>query len=108
METLQWNITSYQAQFEELKKLLEENPNLACLALQETRHGEKTLYPPSNYKILQSTKRRTDDRERGVALLISKDLNYEEVQLNHSVNIEAVAAKIYLGRKKLPFRCNTF
>ena len=98
MEILQWNITSYQAQFEELKKLLEENPNLACLALQETRHGEKTLYPPSNYKILQSTKRRTDDRERGVALLISKDLNYEEVQLNHSVNIEAVAAKIYLGR----------
>ena len=93
-----WNITSYYTNFEELKLLITENSYPECICLQETRHGVRLLRPPSKYNLIQSTKRRDNDSERGVALLINKKINYEEIQLNLNGNVEAVAARIWLGR----------
>ena len=93
-----WNITSYYSNFEELKLLITENNCPACIFLQETRHGDRLLRPPSKYNLIQSIKRRDNDSERGVALLINKKISYEELQLNLNSNIEAVAARIWLGR----------
>ena len=97
-DIIQWNITSYRAQFEELKLLLRENRAPACICLQETRHGDRRLYPPSQYTAIYSNKQRTDDHERGVAILINKKINFTIIYLQTPDNIEAVAARIWMGR----------
>ena len=91
-------MTSYRSNFEELKLLIHETDNPTCLCLQETRHGDRKLNPPSGYEIIQSESRRTDDHERGVALLISKNVHYVPIQLRLTDNIEAVAAKVWLDK----------
>ena len=91
-------MTSYYSNFEELKKLITDSSEPACLCLQETRHGDKTLLPPSRYKIYQSNKRRNDNHERGVALLVNNKIHSERIALNLSINIEAVAARVWLGK----------
>ena len=98
MDVIQWNITSYQAQFEQLKLLLHENSNPACLCLQETRHKGQKIYPPSGYEVISSIKRRSDDHERGVAILINRSINFKQISLQTSTNIEAVAARVWFGR----------
>ena len=97
-DIVQWNLTSYRAQFEELKVLLKENNAPACICLQETRHGDSRLYPPSQYTSIYSAKQRNDDHERGVAILINKKINYKEINLQTPDNIEAVAARVWMGR----------
>ena len=97
-EIIHWNMTSYYSNFEELKKLITDNSEPACLCLQETRHGDKTLLPPSRYKIYQSNKRRDDNHERGVALLLNNKIHSERITLNLSTNVEAVAARVWLGK----------
>ena len=95
MNIIQWNITSYRTNFPELKILIrQENP--ICICLQETRHGDRILNPPSKYNIIQSPKKRDDDHERGVAILIRKNINYQNVQL--TTNLQAVAARIWMGK----------
>ena len=98
MNIVQWNMTSYQANFEELKLLIRETNNPACICLQETRHGERILRPPSGYSIIQLGKRREDECERGVALLINKEIDFKPIALRISRNVEAIAAKIWLGK----------
>ena len=95
MQIIQWNITSMNTNFSELKVLIKET-NPTCLCLQETRHGSKILTPPSNYNIVQSKKKRDDDHERGTVILVRKDTNYEEITLNSPLQVAAV--KIWLGR----------
>ena len=91
MNIIQWNITSMNTNFSELKVLINElNPS--CICLQETRHGSRSLNPPSAYNIILSPKQRDDDHDRGTAILIKSDLNYKRVELN--TNLEAVAAKV--------------
>ena len=70
----------------------------ACLCLQETRQGDRLLRPPAGYKIIQSQQRREDESERGVCMLINKKIHHEELPLRLSGNVEAVAAKLWLGR----------
>ena len=95
MNILQWNITSLKTNFCDLKLLLkDENP--ACVCLQETRHGDQQLNPPSGYRILLSPKKRDDGHERGTALLINKNTNFKKLQLN--TNLQAVAAKVWLNK----------
>ena len=94
MKIIQWNMTSYHANFEELKLLIHEMGNPSCLCLQETRHGDRTLRAPSGYKIIQSQYRRDDDHERGVALLINENIHFERIPLIISGNLDAVAARI--------------
>ena len=75
MDIIQWNITSMNTNFSELKLLINEiNPK--CICLQETRHGTRIMKPPSNYSILQSEIKCDDDHERGTAILIRKDTNF--------------------------------
>ena len=98
MKIVQWNMTSYQTNFEELKLLIHEMGNPSCLCLQETRHGDRTLRAPSGYKIIQSQYRRDDDHERGVALLLNENVHFERIPLRLSGNIEAVAARVWSGQ----------
>ena len=95
---IQWNMTSYQSNFEELKIIIQEMNYPACLCLQETRQGDRLLRPPAGYKIIQSQQRREDESERGVCMLINKKIHHEELPLRLSGNVEAVAAKLWLGR----------
>ena len=95
MNFLQWNITSFKTNFTELKLLL-KNYTPVCVCLQETRHGDSKLYPPSRYNIMQSPRKREDDHERGVALLIRPDVNFKNVPLN--TNLQAVAARVWLDK----------
>ena len=95
MNILQWNLTSMNTNFNELKILIQEN-NPTCICLQETRHGDKILKPPSGYKITQSPKKRDDDHERGVAVLIRNNINYKIITLN--TNLQAVATRIWMGK----------
>ena len=81
--------------FNELKILIQEN-NPTCNCLQQTRHGDKILKPPSGYKIIQSPKKRDDDQERGVAVLIRNSINYKNIPLN--TNLQAVVTKIWIGK----------
>ena len=91
-------MTSYYSNFEELTKLISDHRDPACLCLQETRHGDKTLRPPSRYKIYQSNKRRDDNHERGVALLVNNRIHSERIPLALGNNVEAVAARVWLGK----------
>ena len=95
MNILQWNLTSMNTNFNELKILIQEN-NPACICLQETRHGDKILKPPSGYNIIQSQKKRDDDHERGVAVLIRNNINHKTITLN--TNLQAVATRIWMGK----------
>ena len=95
---IHWNITSYHSNFEELKKLISDHNDPACLCLQETRHGDKALRPPSRYRIYQSNKRRDDNHERGVALLINNKIHSERIPLILGNNVEAVAARVWMGK----------
>ena len=79
-------------------KILIQEQDPTCLCLQETRHNNRILYPPSGYKIIQSSSSRADDRDRGVAILISKTTNYRPLTLNVPENIEAVAIQVYSER----------
>ena len=104
MKIFQWNITSYTAQFEELKNIIQVN-NPDCLCLQETRQGSRQLYPPSGYHIFhtrddQNGQQSNDGmpQKRGVALLIDKKMNFRKVNLSLPNNIEAIAAQIYAGK----------
>ena len=67
--------------FNQLKNLIQEN-NPACICLQETRHGDKILKPPPGYKIIQSPKKRDDDHEMGVAVLIKNNIKYKYIPLS--------------------------
>ena len=60
-------------------------------ARDQTRHGNKILKPPSGYKIIQSPKKRDDDLERGVFVLIIKNIYYKIIPQN--TNMQAVATK---------------
>ena len=91
-------MTLYQANFEELKLLINETKYPACICLQETRQGENVLRPPSGYSAIQLKRRRQDDYERGVALLINKNVHFQPVSLRLSRNVEAIAARIWLGK----------
>ena len=56
------------------------------------------MYPPSGYKLHKSPSQRVDQHERGVALLIDKNVHSEPLDLTTSDNIEAVAARVYADR----------
>ena len=78
MKIIQWNMTSYFTQFEEMKNLIQEaKPD--CLCLQETRHNNKRLNPPSGYTIIQNSldansNQNNDNipQKRGVSILVGK------------------------------------
>ena len=91
---LQWNIRSLKSNFCELKLLIQEiNPVSICL--QETGHGNHTSYPPSGYTIIPSPIKRTDGHERGVAILVRKNVNYKCLPL--TTELQAVAVKLWHG-----------
>ena len=95
MSILQWNIQSIRSNFCELKVLLrEETPS--CVCLQETMLGDFRMNPPSQYKIIQSQRKREDGHERGVAILVRNNTNFKEISLN--TNLQAVAAKVWFGK----------
>ena len=88
-------------------KILIQETNPSCLCLQETRHNNKTIRPPSGYKIISSPFKQPVDQNsnspnpvnnRGVALLISKKINYKLLNIDTPNSIEAVAARVYDGR----------
>ena len=58
---------------------------------------DKTCYPPSQYKIVHSTRARNDNHERGAAILIHNKINYEITPLN--TNLQAIAISVHLNRK---------
>ena len=95
MNILQWIPTSMNTNFNELKVLIQEN-NPICICLHETRHGDKILNPSSGYGILQSPKKRDDDHERGVSVLIRNNNYYKIIALN--TNLQAVATKIWMAK----------
>lgn len=86
---------SYFTKFSELKTILNEfKPKVMCL--QETMIRNRIANPPSQYQILTSVPRRDDNHERGAAILINKNVNYEHLPLNSQLQV--VAAKVYLGK----------
>ena len=92
---IQWNMQSYFTKFSELKTILNKyKPKILCL--QETMIRNRNANPPSQYQILTSTPHRNDNHERGAAILINKNINYEPIPLTSQ--LQAVAAKIYLGK----------
>ena len=95
MKILQWNITSYYSNFEQLQKLINQEEKPTCICLQETRHKNRNMYPPSGYKLYKSINQRSDEHERGVAILVNKSTHSEELEVHTNDTIEAVAVKIY-------------
>ena len=81
MNIIQWNLTSMNTNFNELKFLIREN-NPACICLHETRHSAKILKPPLGYKIIQSSKKRDGDHKTGVVVLIRNNINYKIIPPN--------------------------
>ena len=88
-------------------KILIQETNPSCLCLQETRHNNKTMRPPSGYRIIASPFKQPVDQNsnspnpvnnRGVALLISKKVNHKSLNIDTPNSIEAVAARVYDGR----------
>ena len=92
---IQWNMASYYSNFEELKVLIRDQCNPQVFCLQETRHGTKTIMPPSGYNCIQSHPINNEPSARGVCLLINKSINYKTLPLKISGNVEAVAARVY-------------
>ena len=95
MSILQWNLTSMNTNFEELDHLLSYKPQM-CVCLQETRHGDKNLNPPTGYNITQSDRKRDDYHERGVAILTRKYTNVKPIPLN--TNLQAIATRVWLNK----------
>lgn len=93
---IQWNLQSYRTKFTELKQIL-YNFNPICVCLQETLATDVICYPPSQYKIIHSSRVRNDNHERGAAILIHNKIQYENIILN--TNLQAVAISIFLDRK---------
>ena len=95
---IQWNMASYYSNFEELKVLIRDQCNPQVFCLQETRHGTKTILPPSGYNCIQSHPINNEPSARGVCLLINKSINYKTLPLKISGNVEAVAARVWLDK----------
>ena len=95
---IQWNMSSYHSNFEELKVLISENNNPPVLCLQETRHGTRTLYPPAGYHCIQSQPINDEQNGRGVCMLLNKNTNYKILPLRLTGNVEAVAARVWMGK----------
>ena len=93
---IQWNLQSLNTNFSDLKLLLNQY-NPACACLQETMIANRTITPPSNYNIMLSTPTRNDGHERGTAILIRKNIFSQQIALN--TDLQAVAAKVYIGAK---------
>ena len=77
----------------------------SCIRLQETRHGDKILKPPSGYKIVQSPKKRDDDHERVVAVLIRINIINKFIPLN--TNLQAVETRKLMGKRYSMFDIRT-
>ena len=97
MKIVQWNIQSYNTNYEELKLLIHELGNPEVICLQETVLGSRPMYTPTNYSAIQSRRSHEDDPVRGVAIMISKDCHHEALQLANLGRVEAVAARVRLG-----------
>ena len=95
MSIVQWNIQSYKSNFTELKTIITDK-DPTCICLQETRHEDGKIKPPSRYNILESKRNRPDNHYRGVAILIKKTTNYLTIPLN--TPLQAVAAKVWMGK----------
>ena len=91
---IQWNIQSMRTKFSELK-LIVNKYSPACVCLQETLNSNNK--PPSGYKIVHSRPILDDGHERGVAILINNQINYQPLTLN--TNLQATAIKLFLGRQ---------
>ena len=91
MSILHWNLTSMNTNFEEVVHLLSHNPP-TCVCLQETRHGDKNLNPPTGYDITQPDQKRDDDNERGVEILTRKDTKVKPIPLN--TNLQPIATRV--------------
>ena len=54
------------------------------------------MYPPSGYGYFKSPRKRSDNHDRGVAVLIRKDTHHKPLPLN--TVLQAVAARLWMGK----------
>ena len=93
-----WNIRGYVGNFEDLKILIRNSGSPACVCLQETLLGDKKAYPPSRYYIYQRNQNNPNGNvlPRGIALLINKKVPHTILNLN--TTLEAQAVKLFLNK----------
>ena len=92
---LQWNLQSYRTKLCELKLLIKDiSP--ACICLQETRIQSANIYPPSGYDILHRPCDPDNGHDRGVAVLVSKEVSHQP--LNLRTDLQAIAVKLRLQK----------
>ena len=92
---IQWNLQSYHSKFTDLKILLSRYSPL-CVCLQETLVKRLNFQPPSGYNVRHLPQDPTNGHSRGVAILIHRMLNYEEINLQ--TELQAVAIRIHLDK----------
>jgi len=93
---LQWNLQSFYTKFSELKVLIKEYQPI-CICLQETRiKDDASPHPPSGYHLIKSPRTRNDGHERGTAVLVNRNVNFEPIDLD--TNLQAVAVKLLLNK----------
>ena len=84
-----------KSNFSEIKNVLNTYSPI-CACLQETKHNTVQVGFPSGYDVIKSPRKRNDGHDRGTAILIGKNTNYENIPL--TTNLQAVAAKIWLDK----------
>jgi ribonuclease HI len=89
---LQWNVRGIRANLEDLNILLDKKP--VAVSLQETLLSQDSSISLNNYNTLN--KFSSASGGRGVSLSIRKDILFQPIPLNTS--LEAVAARISLDR----------
>ena len=92
---LQWNCQGLHAKFESLKALINEHFP-ACISLQETMLGLKSLCP-RDYILYHSDYDEERDNHGGSALLFRRDVPHRKMPLQ--TNLQAVAVQMFTKKK---------
>ena len=88
-DIIQWNCRGIRSKSENLKVLCREmNPKVICL--QETKLGESDFNAGMNYCVYKSPPLVSERAKGGTALIVSKNIQHEIVNINTSLQATAV------------------
>ena len=89
LKIIQWNLNGFHTRQEFLLLLMMDyNPSVVCL--QETNFKGSYCSKLKNYSLAFKNRANTDHASGGVATYIKKEIYFEEVKLNTSMEVVAV------------------